>query len=264
MKKRYIGFLFFVASFNTAADTRSLPKLELGAALTTLEIPNYRGAQNTTRYFLPLPYIKYRGDRFKIDEGLQNFLLNSENLKLSISVSGALPVNDDNPERIGMAELDATLSLGPSLDYRLVQQGSGDWWLKFPLRMAFTLNRDFSHIGQIFQPRLVWKKPMNYFGDWKIRAAIGPVYASREFHNYYYGVNAADALPTRPVYDADGGYSGWRGTLSYSKRYAQFWLGGFVRYDSLRHSVVEASPLVSKPDAWFAGIAVGWVFLDLF
>ncbi len=262
MKVRLISLTLLLACFNTHAGHQALPKLELGASLSLLSVPDFRGSQHSSTYLFPLPYIKYRGEQLKVDEGVQNVFLDSKNLVLSLSGSGTLPVNADNPERVGMDELDATLELGPSLDYRFAQHNSAEWWLEFPLRLAFTFNSDLEHIGQVFQPRLAWRKPARHLYEWKLRAAIGPIYATSEFHDYYYSVETGDALPTRPVYDADGGYSGFRATFSYSKRFGQLWLGGFIRYDSLNDAVVEDSPLVSDKDAWLAGIAFGWVFSD--
>lgn len=197
-----------------------------------------------------------------MDDGIQSIFLDSSNLVLSLSGSGTLPVNDDNPERTGMDELSATLELGPSLDYRFASSASSGWWLELPLRLAFTFDSDFEHIGQIFQPRLAWRKPARSLQQWKLRAAFGPLFSSGEFHDYYYSVNAKDVLTERPAYQADGGYSGLRGTFSFSKRFDQVWIGGFIRYDSLSNAVVEDSPLVSEKDAWLAGVALGWVFLD--
>ncbi|NNE63266.1 MAG: MipA/OmpV family protein [Gammaproteobacteria bacterium] len=262
MKALLISFAFFPASSAAIAENHILPTLELGASLSTLSIPNYRGSQNSSTYLFPLPYIKYRGDRLKVDEGVQNVFLDSRNLVLSLSGGGTLPVNDDNPERIGMEELAATLELGPSLDYRFATTGSSGWWLELPLRLAFTFNSDFEHIGQVFQPRLAWRKRARNLQQWKLRAAFGPIYSSSEFHDYYYTVNAKDAFTDRPAYQADGGYSGVRGTFSFSKRFGKLWSGGFIRYDSLSNAVVEDSPLVSDKDAWLAGIALGWVFSD--
>ncbi len=243
------------------ADGHKLPSLELGVSLGALDIPDYRGSKNSSTLVFPLPYIKYRGDRVKVDEGVQAIFFDSKDLVVSISGNGTLPVDDDNPERVGMDELDATLEIGPSLDYRLTQ-GQGQWWIELPLRLAFTLNSEFEHIGQVFQPRLVWRKPARRLYEWKLRAAFGPIYASGEFHDYYYRVNADEVLAPRPAYNASAGFSGVRGTFSYSKRFGEFWLGGFVRYDSLSDSVIEDSPLVSDSSAWMTGIAIGWIFSD--
>jgi len=259
-----LSLALLLATQMVSADQHRLPKLELGASLAVLDIPNYRGSENSTTHVFPLPYVKYRGDQVKIEDGVQNIMFDSENLVLSLSGNGTLPVDDDNPEREGMPELDATLEIGPSLDYRFSHNRNSEWWLEFPLRLAFTLNSDFEHIGQIFQPQLVWRKPQRSLKEWKLRFAAGPIYATSEFHDYYYSVDADQVLPSRPAFSADSGYSGFRGAFSYSRRYDKVWLGGFVRYDSLSDSVVEDSPLISNNSAWMAGIAVGWVFSDTY
>lgn len=262
MKALLTSLALLLINAEILADDHALPKLELGASLSTLDIPDYRGSRNSTTYVFPLPYIKYRGENLKVDEGVQNVFLDSENLVLSLSGGGTLPVKKDNPDRIGMEELDATIELGPSLDYRFARLGEGALWLEFPLRLAFTFNSDFEHVGQIFQPRLAWRKPARRLQQWKLRAAFGPIYATSEFHDYYYAVGAEDVIVGRPMYRSKGGFSGVRGTFSYSRRIGQLWIGGFVRYDSLQGAVVEDSPLVSEEDAWLAGFALGWVFSD--
>ena len=261
MKHLLVSISLLLLTSTVFADGRELPRLELGASLGVLDIPNYRGSENSSTLVFPLPYIKYRGDRVKIDEGVQGIFFDSKDLVVSVSGNGTLPVDDDNPERVGMDELDATLEIGPSLDYRLTH-GEGQWWIELPLRFAFVLNNDFEHIGHIVHPRIVWRKPERRLYEWKLRAALGPLYATGEFHDYYYRVNADEVLPTRPAYNAESGFSGVRGTFSYSKRFGEFWLGGFIRYDSLSQSVIEDSPLVSDSSAWMAGIAIGWVFSD--
>lgn len=262
MKKTLISIAFLLACAGAIADDHALPKFELGASVSMLDIPNYRGSQNSTTYVFPLPYIKYRGEKLKVDEGVQNVFLDSENLVLSLSGGGTLPVNEDNPERVGMKELDATMELGPSLDYRFARLGEGAMWLEFPLRLAFTFNSDFEHIGQIFQPRLAWRKPARRLQQWKLRAAFGPVYSSSEFHDYYYAVSAEEVIAGRPAYRPQSGFGGVRGTFSFSKRIKHLWIGGFIRYDSLKGAVIDDSPLVSEEEAWLAGFALGWVFSE--
>ncbi len=257
-----LSLAFMLTTQVVVADQHRLPKLELGASLAVLDIPNYRGSENTSTLVFPVPYIKYRGDQLRVDDGIQNIMFDSENLLLSISGNGTLPVDDDNPERVGMPELDATVEIGPSLDYRISRSNRSEWWFEMPLRFAFALNSDLEHIGQVFQPRLSWRKPVRKLYQWKLRADIGLLYATGEFHDYYYSVDADQVLPTRPEFDAGSGFSGLRGTFSYSRRYGRLWLGGFVRYDTLSDSVVEDSPLISDSSAWMAGIALGWVFSD--
>jgi len=262
INRAFSGLFLLLMTNIVMAEQNSLPILELGASLAVLDIPNYRGSENSSTYVLPVPYIRYRGEKFKIDGGIRNTWFDSENLKLSLSGNGTLPVDDDNPERVGMEELDATIEIGPSLDYRLSRADYGEWWLELPLRLAFALNSDLEHIGQIFQPRIAWRNPARKLGQWQLRAAIGPIYSTGEFHDYYYAVGADEALPSRPAYNAGSGFSGVRGTFSFSRRVGQLYFGSFVRYDTLSGSVVEDSPLISDSSAWMAGASLGWVFSD--
>ncbi|HNK33316.1 MAG TPA: MipA/OmpV family protein, partial [Plasticicumulans sp.] len=48
--------------------------------------------------------------------------------------------------------------------------------------------------------------------------------------------------------------------VAVSKRFPQFWVGGFARYDDLRGAVFEDSPLVDSRSSWAAGAAIAWVF----
>lgn len=259
------GFLLILLLLTAAgapADEHQLPKFELGVSLVALNLPHYRGSAGSSRYLLPIPHLKYRGERFKIDNGVEGLLPISEDLILSISGNASAPVNEDSPERVGMEKLKGNLEIGPSLDYRLYRAQRSSLWLELPLRFGFTFESNPQAIGRVFHPRLAWDKPYRSKGDWKLRLAAGPMYASRQYHDYYYSVDPGDALlPTRPAFQAEAGYSGLRADFTYSKRFDEYWFGGFIRYDSLNGSVIENSPLVSDTSTWTAGIAFTWVFI---
>ena len=157
-------------------------------------------------------------------------------------------------------ELGATIEFGPSLEYRFYRHANSAWWLDLPLRLAYTLDSDFDSAGYVFQPRLAWRKPATRLGETKLRVNFGPLYASDDYHAYYYSVADDEIAPQRPAYDADGGFSGFRAEFTYSRRIGRYWLGGFLRYDSLRDSEVEDSPLVRDAESWMGGIALAWVF----
>jgi hypothetical protein len=48
--------------------------------------------------------------------------------------------------------------------------------------------------------------------------------------------------------------------MALSKRFPGYWVGGFLRYDTLAGAVFDDSPLVRKRSAVSAGLAVTWVF----
>lgn len=253
--------LLLVAA-GAAAEEAELPRLELGVGLVGLEAADYRGSRNESTYLFVAPYIKYRGDRVRVDEGVQGILFEQPDLRLSLSGNLSLPVDEDSPERAGMDELDAIIEIGPSIDYRFRDLGDSAWWIDLPLRFAYTVDGELESIGRVFQPRLSWRKPARALGDWKLRFNIGPVYSSEEHHEYFYSVAPADAIAGRPAYDADGGFSGLRAEFTWSRRIREYWIGGFLRYDSLRDAEIEDSPLVSETEAWMVGLGGAWVFYE--
>ncbi len=256
----YLLVALLFVMLNAHAREDNLPKFELGISLTALNLPHYRGSAGSTNYLLPIPYLKYRGERFEIDNGIEGFLPISEDLILSISGNASPPVNEDSPEREGMEKLKGSFEIGPSLDYRLSRADRSSLWLELPLRFGFTFESNPQAIGWIFHPRLAWDKPYRNKGDWKLRLAVGPMYASGQYHDYYYSVDPVDALPTRPAFQAEAGYSGLRADFTFSKRFDDYWFGGFVRYDDLNGSVIENSSLVSDTSVWTSGVAFTWVF----
>jgi outer membrane scaffolding protein for murein synthesis (MipA/OmpV family) len=254
-----------VALLLLAADALAqgpLPSLELGAGVGVISLPDYRGSSSSSTHVLPLPYIKYRGDRVRVDNGVRAFFFESEDLLLTLSANLAMAGDDNTSERKGMDNLNPLFEIGPALNYRLHKLQYGSLWFDLLLRYAYTLDSDFDHVGEVFEPRLAWRKPANRLGEWKLRYSISPLFASKDYHEYFYSVASDEATSSRPAYDADGGYSGLRSEFTVSKRIGKFWLGGFIRYDNLRNSVIDDSPLVTEPESWLGGIALSWVFYE--
>ena len=237
-----------------------LPRLEVGVGMLALDSPDYRGSSESDTYLLPAPYIKYRGERLRVDEGANGVIYETPDLLLTLSGNLSVPADEDTPEREGMDKLSATIEIGPSLNYRFLRLERSSWWLDLPLRFAYTLDSDFDHVGLVFQPRLSWRKPLRRLGELKLRVNFGPIFSSDAHHDYFYSVGTDEATPTRPAYDADGGFSGYRGEFTFSKRLGEYWLGGFLRYDNLENSKIEDSPLVSDTSSWMLGIGFAWVF----
>jgi hypothetical protein len=132
-----------------------------------------------------VPYIKYRGERLRVDEGAQGVIFESEDLLLTLSGNLSLPADDDTPEREGMDELEAIIEIGPAINYRFYRLQDSAWWIDLPLRYAYTVDGELENIGWIFQPRLSWRKPAIRLGEWKLRLNFGPLYASEDHHAYW-------------------------------------------------------------------------------
>ncbi len=255
--------LLLVLCVGSALAQGPLPRLELGAGLFALSAPDYRGSSESSSYLLPAPYIKYRGERLRVDEGAQGVIFESDDFLFTVSGNLSPPADEDTPEREGMDELEAIIEIGPALNYRFFRLQRSAWWIDLPLRYAYTLDGDLDNIGWVFQPRLSWRKPATRLGEWKLRFNIGPLYASDDHHAYFYSVDDEDSTPSRPAFEADGGFSGYRSEFTYSRRIGQYWLGGFLRYDDLGNSEIDDSPLVSDNGSWTTGIALAWVFHEI-
>jgi outer membrane scaffolding protein for murein synthesis (MipA/OmpV family) len=238
------------------------PKLEWGPAVALITTPDYIGSSHSQSYLLPFPYIKYRGKILVIDDGVEARLFDKPGLLLSVSGNGNLPSPEQNDERAGMDKLEASVELGPSLEYRLFDFEEDALWLEIPLRLAVTASKNISAIGKVFTPRLAWRKPAIGKYDWKLRLAAGPIYADKDFLDHVYAVDASEVTATRSEYAAQAGYNGFRIDFTWSRRFGQFWFGGFMRHDNLAGSVIEDSPLVSQTRSFTAGLSLAWVISE--
>lgn len=243
-----------------AAPTSLRPLWELGIGAAALRLPDYRGADQSRTYALPLPYLVYRGTWLKADrDGARALLLNTERVKVDVSLAASTPTrSSDNTARAGMPDLPGTAEIGPNLNLTLAGGERRDWRLdlRLPVRAAFSLQRSPRLVGTTFSPHLNLDCDV---GGWHVGLQAGPLLADRKYHEHFYGVDAAYATATRAAYAAHGGYGGWNALAATSRRFGPMWVGAFVRHDSLRGATFEPSPLVRSRSALTLGIGVAWV-----
>jgi outer membrane scaffolding protein for murein synthesis (MipA/OmpV family) len=242
-----------------------LPLWEAGLGAGALTFPDYRGADRTQTYVLPVPYFVYRGEFLKADrQGIRGIFFNSDRVDLNVSLNASAPVDSsDNPTRAGMPDLDPTFEVGPSLDITLWRSAAKAMKLdlRLPLRAGFTIESRPQYIGYLFTPRLNLDiGDVGGLQGWNLGLLAGPLYGDRKQHRYFYSVAPEFATPERPAYEARSGYGGMQFLAAVSKRFPSFWVGGFVRYDTLSGAVFDDSPLVKKKNYVAGGIAVAWVF----
>ena len=241
---------------------RSEPLWELGFGAAAVRFPDYRGSDEASTYVLPLPFVAYRGRFLRADrDGARAILFAGRRLEIDVSLNASTPTKSkDNDARSGMRNLPGTFEIGPNANIELWQSGDRRYRvdLRLPVREAITIEKSPHAIGVTFQPNLNLDI-RNFDGAWNIGMLAGPLFASRRYHQHFYGVDADDATASRPAYDARGGYSGWRATMAFSRRIGPAWLGGFVRYDDLSGARFAASPLVRTERAWFAGFGISWL-----
>lgn len=269
MKRRFAAFLAAIACIAaSAAHAEPRPEWEFGLGATGLTLPDYRGSDESRGYLLPFPYVIYRGERFRVDrQGIRGIFFESDRVEINLSLNATPPVNsEDNRARQGMPDLDPTLEIGPRIDYRLMSDRAEEWALELRLPVRAAIATDFSHtkgVGFVFSPHLsLTTRPVLGGVKWNFGAQAGPLFATREFHEYFYAVGPEVATRERPAYEASGGYSGAYALVSLSRRFPRFWVGAFARYDTLKGAVFDDSPLVRRDYAFMAGIAVAWVFAE--
>ena len=243
------------------------PLWEIGAGLFFLQMPDYRGSDENRRYLLPYPYFVYRGDILRVEkERISGRIFETDRVLLDISGNGSAPVSSsDNPDRQGMADLDPTFEIGPSLNVTLLENRQDHYKLTLTLPVRATFSTDFSsvrHEGWVFHPRLVFQKAEMIAGSGvSLGISAGPMFADRGYHRYFYAVDPPYATPTRHQYEAGGGYSGSTLTVGLNKNIKPFIISAFVSVDFLQGAAFEESPLVRNKYAVMTGFSVSWVFL---
>ena len=247
------------------ARAEQLPLWELGVGAAALSFPDYRGANERQFWLLPFPYIVYRGEFLQADERrVRGLFFKSDRLELDVSVNGSVPVDSsENDARRGMPDLDGTLEIGPALNVLLTQSEHSKSRLELRLPVRAVLASDFSYVrqvGWVFHPHLNLDvaDPLGYAG-WNLGLLAGPLVTDRRYNRYFYGVEQPFATANRPAYGAGGGYAGTQLIAALSKRYRQFWVGGFVKWDTLNGAAFADSPLVKDKQGVSAGFSIAWV-----
>jgi outer membrane protein len=263
-----VGSLLAITSTHTSR-AEELPLWEAGLGVAGLSLPDYRGSDQYRFYVLPLPYLIYRGDFLRLDNnGLSGLLFHSDRVQLNISADAAVPVKSANDTaRVGMPNLDPTFQIGPSLEISLFKDTNSERVVQFCLPARAVIATDLSRVngeGFVVNPQLTfdWKNTGPGKG-WNFGLAVGPLFATEKYHDYYYEVAPRFAIPGfRPAYDARGGYSGSLLILTVTKRFGHIWFGAFARYDELSGAVFANSPLMRTDRSVMAGFGLAWVFAE--
>jgi outer membrane protein len=238
------------------------PVWDFGLGVGALTFADYRGADTTHVYVLPVPYLYYRGKFLKADrKGIRGKLFRQDWIELNISANATTPVRR-NAARAGMPDLRSTVEIGPSLDLHLwkSEDEKVTFDVRLPARAVFTVQSPPHFIGAVFAPNAAIDiKDVGGFQGWYFGALAGPLFADHRYHDYFYTVAPQYATPVRPAYQASAGYSGAEVLVALSKRYPSFWVGAYVRHDTLAGAAFESSPLVKRQNYWAAGAGIAWI-----
>lgn len=257
-----VAALVGIVAAARGAHADQKPLWEFGLGPAALALMDYRGANTSHVYPLPVPYFVYRGKYLYADRhGLKGKIFDRRFAELHISLSATPPVRN-NAARSGMPNLRPTVEIGPALDLRLWR--SAEDRVKLDLRASarsvITVEAAPHAIGWLLDPHLNVDidAPAGAAG-WKLGLLAGPLFATRRYNEYFYTVAPAYATAHRPAYEASGGYSGTQFLASLTKRSPRHWIGAYVRYDTLSAAVFGGSPLVKRNSYWSAGFAFVWM-----
>ena len=245
--------------------TGELPLWEIGLFGGAGRLPHYRGSDEYKTYFLPLPFLIYRGEVFRANrEGVKSIFWENDRLETGLSMSGNPPVDRDNQARDGMPELGAIGEIGPMLKGYLCDHRNPDpFYAVAAVRLAISVDTDnfhTAHEGFRGDFRLVYRN-YTWLEKWKVVFGLNAAvdFADAEGQRYFYEVEPRYATAERPAYSPDGGYSGFSLSANATKNLnSRLKLGVYYRWDNLTGSSFENSPLVQTENNHVVGAALIW------
>jgi outer membrane protein len=243
----------------------SRPLWEFGLGPGVVRFNDYPGSLSHRSYLVPFPYIRYRGKFLRSDrEGMRGIVFDQPRASFNISLWATVPSHSgDDTARAGMPNLDAMVQFGPSLDLHL-WRSEGDRMqldLRMPVRVAFTVASPPRNAGWVAAPHLNLDiRHMGAAPGWDLGILAGPLFATQRYNEYFYSVAPAYATAQRPAYDAPAGYAGTEIITALSRRFRNFWVGGFLRYETLHGAVFGNSPLIQTQSDLSGGLGFAWVF----
>lgn len=249
-------------------DAERLPLWEIAVGGVGMQLPVYRGADESRSLLLPFVYPVYRGDIWRVDdEGARGLLFSSDRVDVKLSLDGNLPADsDDIDRRDGMPDLDPTVQVGPSLEFKLWNTVAANQQVTFNLPLRAVVALDFSDaqaIGFTTSPHVRYNRSVALLNrPWRLRLSAGLEFGSAAYHDYYYEVDPQYATAERPAYDAEAGYGGTRVVFTFTSRHPDGtnWLSLFARHDHVEGAKFEDSPLVASSN----GLTVGLVYAYFF
>lgn len=247
-----VGALTLIVAVGVHADDRdddgdddgSRFRLAVGAG-ASVEQSLYVGGKDSVE-ILPLLFVQV--DRFFLrGSTLGAYLYDGDDLSVSagISLDLADTHRGDSPQLADMAGLDDVWLGEIEVSYET------DWG-----ELDLSLAADISGTHDGYLAGLSYGYPLE-LGGWQIEPEIGAKWHSAEVNRHYYGVGAADARPSRPLYEPGAGMSyelGVTATYPFTKRHALWLEAGVEWFDT----EVSDSPIVERDNV--AGVGVGYVF----
>lgn len=263
MIRRILPFLALLIATPPALG-QQLPVFELGVAGGGGWTPAYPASSQNRWRGLLVPYVIYRGDLFRADEGgLRARARLADDIELSVSASGGFNAHSsDITAREGMPDLDWLGEIGPTVRFTLWRGEDAEAPRRFvldtPVRAVFSTDwTSISFRGFTFAPDIAYEH-VNFLSPFaRLRVSAGVVFGTERYTEYFYQVDPEFVRPGRPAYDAKPGYVGSRVSVSYrlplSERISLV-MGG--RVENFSGAANEGSPLFRTQ--WNYSVAAGF------
>jgi len=236
-----------------------LPRWEAGLAAGGGYVPDYPGADHSRVRGIVMPFLIYRGQVLRVDEGgVRGRLLDTADWEFALSATAAFNAQND-AVRAGMPRLDYLVGVGPQWIYKGFTADGGS---TVHLKLRALLSTDFKRVdgrGVSMDPEVRWRVPRIAGTPAALTLAVQPTWASRTLHRYFYQVDADQATASRPAYTARSGYLGTEFGATLSHRPARAW-SWFVtaRVMSLHGAANVDSPLLRDRSNVSLGAGIVW------
>jgi len=197
-----------------ALGTKLRPRWEVGIGAGLIRGFDYPASNDQNRRAIALPFFIYRTPLLRFGGGgIRAVAIENPRVKLDISVGGSLNANSSgNSVRDGMPDLDFLFEIGPQLEVRLrddIIDGGSRIQSRFTSELRAVFVTDFSDIDrQGFVAEAGFDINLRNVKNTGIDvgAAIDVTFANEELQDYFYEVQPEFETPTRPAFDAKGGY----------------------------------------------------------
>ncbi|MDB5961319.1 MAG: hypothetical protein JWP59_2613 [Massilia sp.] len=237
------------------------PLWEAGVAAFGVSTPAYPGSSDRSSRVLPLPFLLYRGEVLRADQGgVGARLFRSERVEFDIGFSGALPADsDDVAARAGMPDLNTLFEFGPRVKILLANPTpTSRLRLELPLRAVMEIEGGVRRQGTTFEPKLSYEM-RGADPRWGYDFSAAAVFGDKRISRYFYEVAPQYATAGRPAYQADAGLLLTRLGVSATYKFNQdVRVFGFVREESYRGAANEDSPLMKKRSGASVGLGFTW------
>jgi outer membrane protein len=244
-----------------ATAQQAQPLWEAGVAAFGVSTPAYPGSSDRSARVLPLPYLIYRGEVLRADQGgVGARLFRSERVEFDVGFSGALPANSkDVAARAGMPDLNTLVEFGPRLKILLANPTpTSRLRLELPLRAVMEIEGGVRRQGTTFEPKLSYEL-RGADPRWGYDLSAAAVFGDARLGRYFYEVSPRDAVAGRPAYQAEAGLILTRVGVSATYKFNQdVRLFGFVREESYRGAANADSPLMKKRSGASVGLGFTW------